>query len=399
MLSFYDAKKTILGIIEKPGYETINVRKSMGRILAQDIKTTFDFPDTKRSAVDGFAIIAGEKIAYNIINKTIQPGLIHDIILNKENAVEVTTGSAPPFNADAVVRIEDCTVNGNLLTINKNISKGENINNTAEEAEKGKIILTKGEKIKNSIYPVLFCAGVKDIIVYKRPKVGFFVTGNEILEVEDSYKKTKTFNTNRYILESFLGELGIDHEFYSNVSDTEELISSTIRKMSSQYDIIVSSGGISMGKYDFVKKIFMEQGFQIIVNKTAIKPGSPLIIAKKDNKLFFGMPGYPSAFLTNTLLYLVPAVKKAYGYLNYDHNFVNIKIGSRMISRKNRLDFNRANIKTINGELTAFNPGSQRTSHFLNFAQVNGLVQIDENTEQLNEGDVTKGLLFDMELI
>ncbi|MGA1862813.1 molybdopterin molybdotransferase MoeA [Deferribacter thermophilus] len=398
MLKYEDAKKIILNCFNEVKTNSINVIESFSYVLAEDIVTTREYPDTKKSAVDGFAIKGLDRNSYIIVN-TFSPGMQVDINLEKGEAAFVMTGAVVPENADAVVRVEDCVIYGNTVTVNCNVTNGMNINNIGEEASINQHVVTKGVLIDERIYPVLCYLGLKEVKVYEKPKVGIFTTGNEILEPGKDYRKGFVYNTNRYIAESFLKKLGIPYEYYGNIIDDENSVFNAFAEMTEKYDIIISSGGISMGKYDFVKKVLNDKKFDIVVNKTKIKPGSPLLVAKNNNCMIFGMPGYPAAFFTNFVLYLLPFIKKACGFRDFENKVVDVILKDDMYSKKSSDYFNRATIKYENGNFLAYGACSQKTSHFINFAKVNGFVRIKEGVGDLKAGAKCEGLIFNFESI
>lgn len=395
MLKFEEAKNKILSLAENTNFEEIELSESFNRVLAQDIFATRDFPDRKKSAVDGFAVngkLKHFKLAgvYSITEEVKN--------LSDSEAVFVMTGGVVPDNADAVLRVEDCEVSDGVIGYEKAIKTGENISKIGEEILSGKLIAEKGSVINERLFPVLVYAGVKKVRVYRLPKIAFFTTGDEILNLEDEYNPGYIFNTNRYIFEKAALKLGLDLFFYKNVKDDETGVGDAIKMLSNDYDIIVTSGGISMGKYDFVKKVLSEQNYEIIVNKTSIKPGSPLMVAKGEKSFIFGLPGYPAAFLTNMFLYLIPFLKKFMGRKDYDNRFIKGVLKTEMHSGINADCFNRAVVKHEDGRFCVYDAGSQKTSHFLNFAGCDGLFRIPEGIGDISEGFVGDLILFDLEL-
>ncbi|WP_246798613.1 molybdopterin molybdotransferase MoeA [Deferribacter autotrophicus] len=397
MLNFEVAKEIILSNAETLPEMTISVNESFGFVLSEDIITDRDFPDTKKSAVDGFAVKLSDGNQYKIV-RTIAPGELVELRLEKGETVFVMTGAVVPDDADAVVRVEDCEVKGDWLTVHCSVRIGDNINQVGEEKRAGEKVIEKGSIIDERVYPVLFYLGLKKVKVFKKPKVGIFTTGDELLDIGSEYKKGFVFNTNRYIVESVLRKLNIPFEYYGNVKDDEIAVSRALKEMSEKYDVLISSGGISMGKYDYIKKILNEESYEILVNKTRIKPGSPLMVAKNKKCVIFGMPGYPAAFFTNLVLYFLPYIKKVTGKKDYDHNFVKVELGSDMHSREKSDYFNRANIMLENGKYIAYDLDSQKTSHFINFVNCNGLVRIPQGVGNVEKGYIAEAILFEKEM-
>jgi len=366
--------------------ERVAVNEAFNRVLAEDLYTDFPFPDCKKSAVDGYALVMWDNKKYRIKGESV-PGDFKSAELQNGECIFVMTGGIVPDNADAVVRVEDVVEENYHILLNRQPEKGVNINLVGEEFPENAFFAEHGRVLDSLAYPALCYSGKNDSEVYKKPRIGVFVTGDEILEPGDDYKEGHVFNTNRYILQSLIRQLPVNIEYLGRFDDNEKDIAEVIKK-SKDYNILVSSGGVSMGKYDFVKKILHEYDYKIIINKTAIKPGSPLMVAKNAECVIFGMPGYPAAFATNLILYLLPFVRKSCGMKNFENQIIKGKLGTSMRSRINAFYFNRAVVKIEDGEPVAYDPGSQKTSHFLNFFEVNGLVMLDENVGTLDKGSV-----------
>jgi len=386
----HQARKILYTNLEQSETETISVRDSFNRVLAEDIYTERDYPDTRKSAVDGYAHIPGRK-TYICRGET-GAGRKGPEKIEEGETVFVMTGATVPDGAVSVARVEDCTAESESVSIPET-AEGENINLIGEECSAGTLSVPKGTQVCGSVYPVLFYMGRKEVKVFKRPKIGIFVTGDEILEVEDDYRIGMVFNTNRYILESYFRRFGFDYEYFGHVKDSREEVAAAFEKMSEKYDIIISSGGISMGKYDFVKDVFRNFDYEILFERTRIKPGSPLMFAKRKGCAFIGMPGYPAAFTTNLLFYVLPALRRAYGHSEPEFKTVNAVMKTDTRAKEGRFELNRAVLEVEDGVFYASDPGTQKTSHFNSFAKVNGLILLDENTGSLKTGDTAKILI------
>ncbi|WP_273266136.1 molybdopterin molybdotransferase MoeA [Flexistipes sinusarabici] len=386
MHKYEEALKILSNISLNFKTERVAVNEAFNRALAEDLYTDFPFPDCRKSAVDGYAIVIWDKMEYTIKGESV-PGDLRNADIQAGECIFVMTGGIVPDNTDAVVRVEDVEEENDHILLNRKPEKGVNINLAGEEFSENTLFAEHGKLLDELAFPALCYSGKKEVKVYKKPKIGVFVTGDEILEPGDDYKKGHVFNTNRYILQSLLMDLPVGIEYLGRFDDNEKDIAEVLEK-SNEYDILVSSGGVSMGKYDFVKKILHEYDYEIIINKTAIKPGSPLMVARNENCTIFGMPGYPAAFATNLILYLLPFVRKSCGIKIFENNIIKGKLGTSMRSRINALYFNRAVVKIEDGEPVAYDPGSQKTSHFLNFFNANGLVMLDENVGSLEKGSI-----------
>lgn len=397
MLNFNEARRAILRAVKEPGTETIPVRESLGRVLARDLTVPRDYPDTRRSAVDGYALRFGDGESFQLVGE-VAAGEIPDCTLEPGQCVMVMTGGTVPERANCVVKVEDCEKDAGRIRVQVAMEPGTYINEPGSETTAGTPLLQAGARLNHGRYSALFYAGISEVEVYKRPRVAVLITGEELREVEDEPAPGKAFNTNRYILESVFSRLGVSCAVDKWIPDRVETTRQALNTLSESCQFVVSSGAVSMGRYDYIKDVFQESDFSLVIEGTAIKPGSPLLVAERSETLFFGMPGYPSAFLTNALLYLVPALKKACGRIDFDHVPIEAELATPMHARRGRLDACRATLEVEDGRWFASDPGSQTTSHFLNFAKVNGLVLLPESMGDQPVGAEVKALCFDLEL-
>jgi len=397
MMEYPEALKTILNAISKPATETSHVKKAHGRILAKDIYTTREFPDTRLSAIDGYAFRIDQLDVYKSVGD-VGAGHVPDFVLQPGQCAAVMTGAPVPDGTDCMVRIEDCIVDDKMVRPEVALNPGDLINENSSEASAGRLLAKAGSTIIKSLYPALFYAGIPEVTVFKKPKIGMLLTGDELCDVDVTHTTGQVYDTNCYILESFLQAINLEVTTLIHARDDEVGIQNAFAALADDCDIIVSSGGVSMGQYDFVKKIFREQDFKLLIQGTAIKPGRPLMVAKSKGKLYFGMPGYPAAFLTNCLVYLIPALKKASGRTDIHHRFVTATLKNQMSSRKGKLYLNRARLELTTDGWQVWDPGSQKTSHFLNFSETNGIAFLTENVGNLEPGATVECLHYDLEL-
>ncbi len=212
------------------------------------------------------------------------------------------TGATVPVGSVAVIRIEDTELDQERLVVHKDVVDGDNINSIGEEMTADVMILSAGTRLTPVKHSVLCCSGKAEISVYRRPRVGILITGDEVLQLGQSHRPGSVYDSNRHFLSGCLARLGIQCRVLGPVNDDEATIRSSLDQLASECDLVISSGGVSMGKYDFIRPLLHSSGFDVLVNRTGIKPGRPLIVARRDQTLFFGMPGYPAACLVNFFL-------------------------------------------------------------------------------------------------
>jgi molybdopterin molybdotransferase len=391
--SLPDAQQVLLDSIQPASIETILTCKALGRVLAEDIFTPHAFPDTRRSAVDGYAVGSLGLEKYHIVD-TLGAGELPRQTLETNQAAAVMTGATVPEGSITVLRVEDVEVDGQVLTPKIKVDEIGNINRVGEEMGQGACVLRTGTRLTAVRHSVLCCAGIAEVKVHRLPRVGILVTGNEVLQLGTEHRLGSVYDSNRHFLVGCFAQLGISCRVLGPVKDDEMTIRESLEQLAKECDLVVSSGGVSMGKYDFIRPLMHSSGFQVLVNRTKIKPGRPLIVARKDSTMFFGMPGYPAACLVNFFYYLLPTVKKLMGFKEVLPETREVLLGSDLKGRKERWDVLRVQLKKEQGEELAFLLPSQLTSHFMNMGECDGLVLLGGESAGIAAGQVVSLLDF-----
>jgi len=388
-----EVKNIIENFIKEKSFEIITLNEAYGRVLFEDIKAKFDIPESDKSAVDGFAINVNNlefPVTLKITDEVAAGSKQKEL---KEGAIFIMTGAVVPNGANAVVRIEDVEKNGNEITIKKPVEKHNLINFAGEEMKKNEIILQKGEFLDYKKVSLLANIGYYQIKVYQKPKVGIIVTGDEVKEPFEEADKAGVKNSNYYILLGLLKDIA-DITYYGKVNDNLNEMIEIFQTALNNNDILLSSGGSSKGKYDFVKDIAKNLELDIKFTMTNIRPGRPLIFATKNKKLFFGLPGYPSALLVNLHEFLYPFIKKMAGFKEWQNRVIQATAKEDIRSKVGRVDFVRVNVEYNNGRVFIKNSFSQQTSNFLSMAKSDALAVVDETKGKVKEGEVVDIILI-----
>ncbi|MGM0416788.1 MAG: molybdopterin molybdotransferase MoeA [Thermodesulfobacteriota bacterium] len=397
MLNLHEALEILLNAVEPLSTQEISVADGCGRVLAAPVYTPRAFPDTPRSAVDGYALGSTDRNIFQV-KECLGAGEISLQHLQLGDAAAVMTGATVPEGAVAVVRVEDTQERQGQVNVLTPIEEGCNINRVGEEAEPEQLILSRGHRLSAVDSSVLCYAGLENIEVYKRPSVGILITGSELLEPGEPHQAGKAYNSNCHLLYQVLVQLGLDCTLKGPIADDPELLQKALDELGAQNDVVVSSGGVSMGKYDYIRPLLQSAPYTGIVNRTGIKPGRPLVVAQRDATLCFGMPGYPAAFLTNMIVYLLPVLKKIAGWAACQPGWRCVRMQSPVHGRKGRCDLVRASISNRDAELYAEPLTDQLTSHYLNLATCDALLLLDSATDTLGPGELAQALIFTQEL-
>jgi molybdopterin molybdotransferase len=317
MISVEEALAIVIANLPERRIETVAFQSALGCILAENLIATSDIPPFCRSALDGYAVvaadvenapveleIAGEIRAGGGIPQKLMPG----------RAMSIMTGAPVPEGADAVQMIEltQSLEEGRKVKILNSVKAHDNIAMRGSEAEKGKIILASGHRIGPAEIAVLATFGYSRIRVWEKPSVAVLATGDELVEYDQMPRPDQIRNSNAYCLSSQLQLMGLNAEYLGIVRDDKEALR---RKMllGLEKDVLIITGGVSMGEYDFVRDVFPDLGLEILFSKVAIKPGKPTVFARKGDKLVFGLPGNPISALVTFECFVRPALGRLCG--------------------------------------------------------------------------------------
>ncbi|WP_456456731.1 molybdopterin molybdotransferase MoeA [Thermovibrio sp.] len=392
-----EAKELILKECKETGTEVVALNQAYGRVIAQEVYSPVDIPETDKSAIDGFAFKSSsikELPAKLKIVGEVAAGEKKRLKVKEGEAVFVMTGGVIPEGTDTAVRVEDVKVEGKTLIVEFPVKRGELVNFKGSEVKKGEKVLEKGEVLDFRKVGLLANLGIGKVRVYQRVKVGIITTGSEVLEPEEPFKEGAVRNSNFYILKGLLEGIGAEVVYLGKVKDNLEEIKKTIEEGLSNCQIVATTGGVSKGKYDFVKEAAKLAGVDVKFTQTNIRPGRPLLFGKREDKLFFGLPGYPAAMLVNALEFLLPAVRKVSGFKDFSNKYIKAVAGESLKSREGRVDFLRVNLKWEGGKVIVLSAGSQQTSNYLTAALCQALAVIGEERGTVKAGEVVDVLLL-----
>lgn len=298
----------------------VKLSESLNYILAEDIVATYDIPRFDKSPYDGFALrsidtteASGDnRIFFKVIDH-IGAGAVSNESVGEHEAVRIMTGAAIPKGADAVVMLEQTTEYESGFTIRKQFDALENIAIKGEETKTGDIVLQKGQRINAGAIAVLATYGYTEVPVYNKPSVAIIATGSELLDVGDELEPGKIRNSNGPMISALAQNLGLTIETYKIQQDDLDTSIETVTNALQQHDIIITTGGVSVGDFDYLPQIYQHLEAKVLFNKVAMRPGSVTTVAVAQGKYLFGLSGNPSACYTGFELFVRTAVLKMTG--------------------------------------------------------------------------------------
>ena len=386
--------------------ETVSLFSANNRIVATDIVATLDVPPWDNSAMDGYAVnTAGLSTSAPLeVQGTITAGMAADTPLSTNRAFKIMTGAPVPPNADAVVMVENTEQRENKVIIKSLPTSGENIRLKANDISAGEVLIAKGTRLNAEHLMLLSSQGLDKVSVYRKLKVGVVATGSELAQPGDNRSSTQIFESNRVGVCAILGNENLDIVDFGIVEDDKDSLQQLFESAIGQVDIMVSSGGVSVGDADYVKEIINRLG-GVDFWKVAIKPGKPFALgylqqsdAQKNSQrtLFCGLPGNPvSSFVTAKLL-VVPVIRKMQGQVNVSAPLtMNATLTHPIKRRAGRRDFQRATMhKMADGgyEVTPFK--TQSSGVMTSITSANCFMILHEDVSQLDAGDTVPVMPF-----
>lgn len=395
MVTVEEAIERILGSVEPLEAETISILDAMGRVLYEDAISPFDVPPLDNSAMDGYAIIAGntsqaspEKPAVMTITEEIKAGgSFEEKRVTDATAIRIMTGAPIPEGADSVVEIESTLEEDERVLVFRRVARGENIRRAGEDIEKGSVVLRRGDRLKSSDIGLLASLNIDLIQVYSRPRVAIVSTGDEIVGVGEEIKPGQIRNSSSYTLYSEIENYNAIPEYLGIARDTKDAVRDKLLQ-ALEYDVIVTTGGVSMGKYDFVKEAITDLGIEILIETIKMKPGKPCIFGRKGTKLFFGLPGNPVSTLVSFIQFVRPALLRMMGSDKLDKPLVNAVLEEEIRKKPDRKHFIRGYFTIRDGSLYVNTTGPQGSGILRSMSIANCLIIIPIGVDRVKAGEL-----------
>jgi molybdopterin molybdotransferase len=381
MISVNEAIKYIESTANKMPIKKKPIEKVLGAILAEDILSPINMPPFKQSSMDGYAFIHSKNTEFEIQGE-VPAGSSENFGIDTNQAIRIFTGSRIPDDADTVVMQEHTKREGNFLKIKNVPDKGANVRPMGNQITKGEVALKKGTYLNEAAIGFLAGLGISEVNVYKKPKVSILVTGNELQQVGESLQEGQVYDSNSITLKLALLQLGIKKVRILKVKDTFKATYKTIKKELNKSDVLLISGGISVGDYDFVQKALIDNNVKEVFYKVNQKPGKPLWFGYKNNTKVFALPGNPASSLSCFYVYVLPLLRTSLGFEN-PHLPKNKAVTTSDIKNiHGKTLFLKGTV--ANGKATLL--GGQASSMLKSFAICNALLVVPENETMIKKG-------------
>jgi len=400
LISYNNALEIIKEEIKKLTLRTeeIDLPESLNYVLAEDVTADVDLPPFDNSAMDGYAVKFSNRKEWNIIGE-ISAGNYSSLTLSENDAVIITTGSKIPIDVDTVIPIEDLDVDVNILQLKLDAfyNKGMNIRTKGNDLRKGQVAVNCFSKIDSKVIAALASCGKEKVKVFKKLTAAILATGDELIPINQNPSEDKLRVSNTYSLYSAIKEINHSPIDLGFTKDDKEIVRQKIKTaLEMNIDLFITTGGVSVGKYDFLKELFKESGIKEKFWKVNIKPGKPIYfgVYEKDEKkiLVFGLPGNPVSALVNFYIFIKPAL---------DHRFHQTQINSIKAVLQNDLKkkdgkrhFSRGILCNENGDWKVTSTFSQSSGNLVEMSRANCLIVIEEERVNLQEGEQVECIMI-----
>ncbi len=381
MIHLKEAFKILNKIPVFPREEAIPLEEAAGRILAEDVVSPIDMPPFHKSAMDGYAVSSTDDSKCFQVKEVIPAGYVPKKTVGPGQCAKIMTGGMLPEGTDRVIRREVTVEEEGVMRL-----AGEDIEQNVcfkgEDIKAGDRVLEQGIILRPQEVAVAASVGKEKLKVYKKPLVGIAATGSEIVKPGLSLKKGQIYDSNTYSLGAQLKQLGVHPEKTIRIADSPGDIKTTIANLLETCDLVLISGGVSMGDYDYVPGILEELGVRLHFKKVAIKPGKPTVFGSKDKILVFGVPGNPVSTFVIFEIFIKPFIYRMMG-----HEFKPLIIQGKLKRELRREKSTRTAFYPVcfSGGEVEF-PSYHGSAHILALTQANGLIQMTAGQEFIPEG-------------
>jgi molybdopterin molybdotransferase len=392
MIELEEALEIVLSQVKVLPPERVNLLSSLGRTLAEDVYADFDIPGFDRAAMDGYAVISKDTDSASK-KKPVVLEVIADLpagystkkVVKSGKAVRIMTGAPMPRGADAVVMVEDTQKKEGKVRIFHRVNPEENVSFAGEDVKKGELILPQGGLIRPAEVAMLASLGKKNILVRTKPKVAILSTGDELVEVGKTLEKGEIYDSNSFALFSQVLLSGGEPYRLGIARDKKENLLARIKEGLS-YQLLILSGGVSVGDYDLVTDVLKEAGVKMMFWKVAVKPGKPTFFGMRKDTLVFGLPGYPVSSMVNFENLVRPAIFSMLGRLDWQRIRVKAILKKTVFSRGKRKKFIRVKLTKGRDKYVAVPAPSQQSGVLKSMVWADGFLVLPEEVEGIKKG-------------
>jgi molybdopterin molybdotransferase len=396
-----EALDKILSHVLPLGFEKVSLLDALGRVIGEDIYAKRNIPPLDNSAMDGYALKSEDvrKASQNhpvrlVVIEDLPAGFISTKTVEKGKAIRIMTGAPIPKGADAVVPVEVTKKEDGFVLIFNAAGPGENIRVSGEDVKQGDRVISRGNIVRPAEVGMLASVGRSFVSVYQRPLVAILCTGDELVDVDGDLNEVKIISSNSYTIGAQVKDCGAIPLQLGIAKDRKEEIEEKLRQ-GIRADVLISSAGVSVGDYDFVKDVMKHLGMEMVFWKVAMRPGQPLAFGTMGGKPVFGLPGNPVSSMISFEQFVRPALLKMMGCRHIFRPLVEAVLKEEIKKMAGRRYFIRGSISFENNQYVVTTTGEQGSGMLRSMVKANGLIVIPEDQEIVRAGEKVKVQLLD----
>lgn len=392
MITVAEATHEILSRLSPLPPGKVSFRDAAGLALAEDVAATADLPPARRSGVDGYAIIARPGPLRLRVIQELTAGQSSEVHVEPDTAVRIMTGGLLPPGADTVVMFEDTRETDGYVQISVAPRIGDHVQAAGVDVRRDQLVLKAGRRLGSPEIGMLAAVGRTQVSVHPRPRVAVLATGDEVVEPELEPPVGYVRDSNRYAIIEAVREAGGEVVWSGHCVDDSDALRREIQEASAVSDVLITSGGVSMGTRDLLKPLLAELG-EIHFGRVSFKPGKPLTFATVGATTVFGLPGFPVSSLVTFEVFVRPALRRLQGLTRLHRPRVTVELEHPVQASRSRLEYQRAIVHWQYGRLAATATGRQASSRLMSMVGANALLEIPSGGEVLPAGSRVTALL------
>jgi molybdopterin molybdotransferase len=374
------------------GIERLAVRSALDRVLAEDVISPIDVPSHTNSAMDGYAIVGSdipqqETVTLTVIGTAFAGAPLQQTI-NKGQCARIMTGAKMPAGADTVIMQEHVERTGDEITLSTGHKPGQNVRQAGEDLAQGDCVFSAGQRLTPAHIGMLASMGFAEVAVHRRVRVAFFSTGDELRSVGEPLDEGQIYDSNRYTLYGMLTRLGVELLDMGVIPDRREAIETAFATAAAVADVLITSGGVSVGEADYVKETLEKIG-KVDFWKIAMKPGRPLAFGHIDACHFFGLPGNPVSAMVTFYQFVQPALLAMMGLSDHEPLLLQLPCVSDLRKAPGRVEFQRGIMESDSeGRLTVRSTGRQGSGMLSSMGTANCFIILPQEAARVEAGSL-----------
>ena len=389
-----EAAALVIRHVSVLGAELVGIADSVGRVLAEDIIAPAPLPAFPSSAVDGYAIRAADAGRMLRVVGESAAGRPFDQALSAGTAARILTGGVVPEGADAVVMVEDVKIDGETVAVPHSVHAGTNYHKVGDDVRTGERVLAAGTQLGAAEIGLVASIGMPRVSVRRRPRVALTSTGDELVEVGEARRVGQIPDSNRWALLAALKEAGADVDVLGIAPDEPDALREVVVEALAYADVLVTSGGVSVGTHDLVKPLLESLG-TVHIGRVKLKPGKPFTFATlPEGKVAFGLPGFPVSSLVTFEVFVRPALRKMQGFNHLHRPTLSVRLGYDAKAPGDRTEYQRVTLEREGRELVAYGTGSQSSSRLLSLAGAHAMVRIPPGGHGIKAGSIVEATIL-----